>query len=122
MFPSFNKEKSNYLACWKNVFKGKVNLEGGKSIYEEIIQMLSTQPVSVSSPAVLALLITFIYEQGEYFPATRLLAGFGIPAAEGRSWRLCFPSSMAQVSWRHGGVVSRGRLWPCSESLGCLWR
>lgn len=30
MFPSFNKEKSNYLASWKNVFKGKVNLEGEK--------------------------------------------------------------------------------------------
>lgn len=30
MFPSFSKEKSNYLTCWKNIFKGKVNLEGGK--------------------------------------------------------------------------------------------
>lgn len=36
MFPSFNKEKSNYLACWKkNVFKGKVNLEGGKAYMEK---------------------------------------------------------------------------------------
>lgn len=34
MFPSLSKEKSNYLACWKNIFKGKVNLEGGK-IYIE---------------------------------------------------------------------------------------
>lgn len=73
MFPSFNKEESNYLACWKNVFKGKVNLEGGESIYEKITQMPSTQPVNVSSPEVLTWSIAFIYEQGEYFPVMRLI-------------------------------------------------
>ena len=83
--------------------------------------MLSTQPVSVSSPAVLALLIAFIYEQGKYFPVTRLLAGYAIPAAEGRSGGLCFPSSVAQVRWIHQGMVSRGCLRPCSEGLECLW-
>lgn len=81
MFPSFNKEKSNYLPCWKNVCKGKVNLEGGNYIYIKIIQILSPQPGSVGSPAVLALWIGFVYEQGEYFPVTRLLAGFATPAA-----------------------------------------
>jgi len=83
--------------------------------------MLSTQPVSVSSPAVLVLLIAFIYEEGEYFPVPTLLAGFAIPAAEDRSGRLCFSSSVAQVSWIHQGMVSRGCLWPCRERLGCLW-
>lgn len=80
--------------------------------------MLSTQPVSVSSPAVLASLIAFICEQGECFPLTRLLAGFGIPAAEGRSGRLRFPSSVAQVSRTHRGLVGRGCSWPWQRGFG----
>lgn len=79
--------------------------------------MLSTEGVSGSPPAVLHLLMAFIYNQGlgEYCPESLLT----IIEEEDTRGRLCPPCPGAQAGWVQG-EGSRGCQWPCGGDLGCL--
>lgn len=78
--------------------------------------MLSTQPVSVGSPAVLTSPIAFGLRTGRVLPCSEAV------------WIRCprkqpvVPCSGAQVSWIHGGMVSRGSCGRAARGWGVCGR
>lgn len=72
--------------------------------------MLSTQSVSVTSPAVLVLLTRKIFPFGEVFN------WICHPSSGRQEWNIEFSLFCGQVSWTQEGMAIRGCSWPCRES------
>lgn len=77
--------------------------------------MLSTQSVSVISPAVLVLLT------GKIFPFGEAVNWICHSSSGGQEWNIVFSFFCGQLGWVQEGMVLGGCWWPCREGGQGWW-